>query len=290
MQNTNKILVQLLFLLCASLHAAQEEPIDVGRYPDGIIWVNPGRKDLSLLTPAEQAEVFRRLRAQFRDPDPAIRFSSGISLLQLGDAEGITYAMKLYHQPLDWINARQPESQYLAEGELETEAAHGNAAMLPYLMDDAINGPTEGRAYVDGGDMPGGQSFRNTSSLMAMRTILESSAFPPATRAWAKQAHKIVYEGFIQSEKQQAREQLKLWWEHNKAAILAKDYAKATWLPTTAGQAPPALSAPAKNPAPVSLTTPSPAPSESSPALKWLLLAAATLAALGLGWRLLRRK
>ncbi len=75
--------------------------------------------------------------------------------------------------------------------------------------------------------------------------------------------------------------------KHIEDALAGKAKTAKTWAEILPGAS--AQPSAAKGTQPVSAMH-SPSPSDSSPAIKWLLLAAATLVAFALGWRLLRRK
>jgi hypothetical protein len=293
MQTINKILLAVLCLLGVALRAAQEEPVYVAMYSEEDLRVYPGNKNFRTLSSGEQAEVIRRLRVQLEDSDPDIRFQSAGSLLKLRDEAGIEYMVGLYHQPWDPEKFRyrvgDVHLQLLAEDALESAAHAGVEAILPFLIDDVTRASREVRLKGEPvpSDMPNFRSIQSTSTVMAARSIMRSRAYPPATVAWATKIYDVV----LNKEPTQAEAQLISWWEHNKAAILAKDYAKATWLPpAVGGETPPATPNAPTNPASVTPTPLPPASPDSASPLTWLALAAATLAALALGWRLVRRR
>jgi len=288
--NTNKILLCLLCLLGVTLRAAQEEPFHVAMYSDEDIRVYPGNKNFRTLSSGEQAEVIRRLHLQMGDPDPSMRFGSSLSLLLLRDDVGIAYMVGLYQQPWDpESHSDKPGSQLSAERILESAAHAGVEGILPFLMDNVYHGSPMSRVISGPMDVVIMPSIQEQSIEMALKSIIKSSAYPQAARDWATRTQNTFDRYAPVEQRKQALAQLKLWWEHNKAAILAKDYAKATWLPpAVGGETTPAPSAPVQPSPPA--PTPVPTPPASSSALKWRLLAAAALAALALDWRLRRRR
>jgi hypothetical protein len=131
----------------------------------------------------------------------------------------------------------------------------------------------------------------------AMARIIYWREFPAETREWAR----IVLNSTLDEEATgyvAAPGQFKAWWEHNKEAVLAKDYAKATWLPTEVpakiaqfwkppGAKAPALpSAPRPAPAPAAVIPPAPTGS----LLPWLLGGLAALALTAAAALKLRRR
>ena len=127
-------------------------------------------------------------------------------------------------------------------------------------------------------------SFQDRALHFALQIIKRSTRFPPAARAWVSALHSMPVDPDAQ---------FKDWWEHNKEAVLAKQYEKATWIPDEKiGKDPPdtPAQAPAKITKPSAPSKPAPlAPPDSSSPLPWLLAALAVLAA-GAAALKLRRK
>jgi hypothetical protein len=119
--------------------------------------------------------------------------------------------------------------------------------------------------------------------------------FPAATREWAERVAIVANTAPQNTGYVIAAAQFKAWWEHNKEAVLAKDYAKATWLPSEAPpelaaiwQPPEAKTTPTSRPAPTPTAAIPPAPTGSL--LPWLLGGLAALALAVVAARTLRRR
>ncbi len=228
---------------------------------EALISIN--NKEINRLSPKERAIVRQFLLGELEDPDPRIVISGASILMMLGEEEGIKFWLKAYHE-------HDVKMGQDAQSALEGQAYAGNVALLPYLMDDVYHGSTADRS---GGDLviP---SIRDQSSTFAVWTIESGKLLPAATRAWADSLHTLNQEWWTPNTPPEtagpAIIQLKAWWEHNKEAILAKQYDKATWLPpATLGMNTPAAATPAViAPTPAPSKPPEPPPTDASPVLK----------------------
>jgi hypothetical protein len=264
-----------LLLFCGALRAAEiASGLRILNYSQGevIISYRDGSvgKDIRQMPPAEREDVMRQLRAGTRAGK-----GGGLALLALKDEEGIAILAQAYNSGV-W-------PAVVAEADFKMAAGNGDASILPYLIHNIYNGATQDRG---GGDSYR-PSVRDAALMIAADSIAKSPLFPPATRDWASlHARDVKKIPWVRFEESLA--QFKAWWEHNREAVLAKDYANATWLPTgdpvhdAPQSVPPPEAAPIRAPG-------SPAPA-APPPLKWPLLAAAALAALALAMRLLRRR
>ncbi len=241
-------------LICGSLHAAMDAvDIEIAANNTTIL-IGPDHKDLSLMTPAEREDVLRRLRIESDNPDANTRNQAEYVLLLQNDDETILRLLKAYHA-----------GDRSSELGLSGAANRGTTAVLPYLIDDIYNGPTTERGKV-GADV-GIYSIRDASSIMFLEDVMRATAFSPETRDWAKAA----YNGFRTFSHEQVLTQVKDWWEHNKEAILSKQYDKATWLPTDKASLNPVAASTQTPPTNPASPTPSPSPSSPSP-LPWKLI------------------
>jgi hypothetical protein len=273
-----KILIGLL-LPSGALRAAEDPRVFV--YPDtnGVLRIetvpHSGEdKVLSSLAPDERTELLRRLHAQLGSPDQDTRIWTGRSLLRLDDEEGIAQLAKNYRA-----------------GDLAADQSLDEAreSAVRYLIDGVYNGSDEPRGKSHDWEGP---STKRKSTELTLEAIKRSTAFPAATRAWAREAFDAYHWGSHRVD-----QRLKAWWEHNQEAILAKEYGKATWLP--AGKFDPATD---EIPDPLSIRGASPASASSSatPAapplavtsspLPWVIGALAVLALAGAAALRLRRK
>ncbi len=290
--------LSLLVSLALSKAAGQLSPGEINimhEVATGAILLEPGSARYDTLTAQEKAEVLLTIRAQKESASKEVRLRAWRSLIALEDEQAV----------IDFVKAERDDQHDFEEAGIGFDALP--AMMLPYYIDDIYNGsakltPEERLAADNAGRAQ--LSIRDRAVFSALGIIEGWKEFPAETRQWALCVRSIATTANETIGLPIAADQFKAWWEHNKAPVLAKDYAKATWLPS---EAPPALAeiwqpprpaanqtptAPATsptNPPPV-FPTPTPVSSASTSALKWLLVAAATLAALGLGWRALRRK
>jgi hypothetical protein len=237
--------------------------------------------------------MVRLLYAELDSPDLSTREGAGESLLQINDKA---------------VSARLAKDfaagDYSAELALSHAASAGNLAMIPALIELVYNGSTKIRH--SGSDNPH-LSNSSQATVWVQRSVARSTLFPEATRTWAELASGQLETIGAMVEDPALVNHFKDWWEHNRTAILAKDYGNATWLPTetssevaqrmvqtateasfvrrAANEVKPSPAPPVKLPVIVT-----PAPTEASSALKWPALAVVALAALALGWRFARRK
>jgi hypothetical protein len=91
----------------------------------------------------------------------------------------------------------------------------------------------------------------------AYNIIAGWSAFPTATRDWAQRMGFNFPLHGIGSNAPENR-LLRKWWEHNKEAILSRQYDKATWLPPASEEVPLATAPSASSQ--LNPTQPTPAP------------------------------
>jgi hypothetical protein len=267
-----KITFCLCLLFCATLHAAADLFIYGETDPSGVeriktqnpSFVHLNGKTINDLT-AEEIQVFRAfLVSKLNSKEGDERHMGAAWLMSLADDESVQKVIEAYHA-----------GNHDAGDVLEQIAA------MPHLMNDVHNGPTTWKIIYDV-IIP---SIQYQSTRTALYAIMRDKRFPEQTRTWAERAESL-HRQMIHPKEEQARTQLMAWWEHNKEAVLAKDYAKATWLPPAdLGQIQPEPKA-GDTPAAPNHASPSPAP--ASP-LSWPLLAAGALAALGLGWWFVRR-
>ena len=176
-----------------------------------------------------------------------------------------------------------PDTRGAAEGSIRDSSE----VVLPYLMSDIYIGSAESRP--GGSDTPRA-SIIDTSTIMILEIIIRSERFSKATRVWCTS----VYEACKTSGIATATPQLKAWWEHNKAAVLAKQYDKATWLPAEKTESNAPLGGAAASPGtPKSLAPGQPTGTlhcELWSSVHWFLAAVFILAGIGFGLRFLRRK
>jgi hypothetical protein len=76
---------------------------------------------------------------------------------------------------------------------------------------------------------------KSTAMMYQILTIYPS--FPAETRQWARKEMALAQmnEGGANSE---ANQLMRQWWEHNKDAVLSRQYDKATWLPSASEEIP----------------------------------------------------
>jgi hypothetical protein len=268
MHRTLLPLMVFALLLGTALRAEEDASEFVTNDEQGVLRVYPGGRAFAELSPGQQADVIRRLRAGLQNEERKegdFYGSAGLaveSLININTEETLGYAVAQ-------MRAKGPGS-LMAFAILRTQ---GDERVLPLLIDEIYNGSDEPADPT----IPGYPSIRKIFAGIAGRIIQRSQVLPPATREYGNRLGSVA--------------EFMAWWEHNKAAILAKDYAKATWLPpAVGGETPLATPNAPTNPASVTPTPLPPASPDSASPLKWLALASATLAAFALGWRLWRRR
>lgn len=275
-------------LLCAPAHGATGQEIYILVDRDEITRiVMPERVRYDSLSAERQAEMLRAIKAQRDSTDAEVRSDAWRSLISLEDEEAIAIVVKTFLE--DPYSDAYP-------GALSFAAP----SLLPHLIDAIYNGATK---LTDDERMRALKnddwffSTRARALHMAIGKLSGWKQFPAATQEWATVVGIVSFRAPDDIEDELAAAQFKAWWEHNKEAVLAKDYAKATWLPTEVPDPiarywqPPGAKAtvtPAPRPASAPAAVIPPAPAASR--LPWLLGGLAALALAAVAARTLRHR
>jgi len=128
-------------------------------------------------------------------------------------------------------------------------------AILPYLIEDLTHASSENH-------IPLGVSLMDASLFCCFRTIIDWPGFPPETKKWADDLSSKLQFYYRIGPDSVANRLMREWWEHNKEAVLSRQYDKATWLPPASEQVPdgPMASGPWASPQPQPTQPPSPTP------------------------------
>jgi len=190
------------------LAASGDEQIDLyKRLEDSITRNNSNHayRDFSWITPQIRSELIQYAYSRSNDPSMKEIVPTKEALFWLGDTATIEEKIKAYHK---------------------TDGAQdiiGPPDILPYLVADLTSAPFENHN-------PLGYSPMDKSLVCCLQTIAQWPAFPAETRKWAQGLRAnfgVRGIGPTAPENSLVRE----WWEHNKSAVLARNYADATWLP-----------------------------------------------------------
>lgn len=184
--------------------------------------VHGGYKWTSWITPELLPKAIQRLK-QMREEaippgakDERLAQNFDEALVALDDRETILRLIRDYHEDQGW-------------GETVLEF-NGRAAALSCLSEDLYTGAIERRKGNSG------LSIRDNSANMMFCMIWQNQAFPILSRKWARSIYgysSLEYErpGYDPAKILPVVHAMQQWWEHNKEAIEAKDYEKATWIP-----------------------------------------------------------
>ncbi|HWB60701.1 MAG TPA: hypothetical protein VG733_14495 [Chthoniobacteraceae bacterium] len=206
----NKI-VQILAILSSAVVFA-DPPSGYTIDDNGAVLVGPERKNYNSLSEKERTEFLSRIRLQLDDSDYRSRFQASQLLLILNDEESMGRMIDMYHAgtlPFAFENLR----------------TNGREAIIPWLIPDI---------YKDHGGMveiPGYASLeaKEAAACLVLSSIQNSQNLPAGSRSWAKELN-LNY-GSREIDENQEIVLIKEWWAHNKEAITARQYDKATWIP-----------------------------------------------------------
>jgi hypothetical protein len=165
-------------------------------------WVTPEMKDAFI----------NRAKAGAKSHDPIEQDWYEEALIRLGDKAALQAHVEAFH--------KNPH-----RGLKDADS------LLPYLIDDLYHGSKE---------MPDPYtvSIRDQVDATFLQILRRYPAFPLETRKWAD-ARYDAGGGSIPGDPptywpDEVNLELRMWWEHNKSAVLAGDYGRATWLPSAA--------------------------------------------------------
>jgi hypothetical protein len=239
----------LLKLFCASLFfplletkslAQSQTPEELYVHLENTIVVNGNSPhyDFSWVTPEIRAELIQYAYTTSSNTLPNPQFiTSKDALLMLGDPATVQEAVNAYRK---------------ADG---AESLGGPPeSILPYLIDDLTHASSEDH-------IPLGYSLMDKSLMCSFAVISSWPAFPAATRAWAADSYHKIGLYYLLGPNTNANRMMRKWWEHNKEAILSRQYDKATWLPPASEEVPdgPLATAPSAS-SQLNPTQPTPAP------------------------------
>jgi len=177
------------------------------------------KRDLSWITSEQRKILIQQARNDLNSPIESVKTSAKDQLTTLDDEA-------MLQQLANESKAGNGLSEYILLN-------YGNEIALKYLTDAIYNGSS--KASGEGDVM--GISEMDAAVLGAFRIIIRSKSFPEETRKWAK---KIEYRARTTmiglGSDGSAVKSIRLWWEHNKEAVLSRQYAKATWLPSASEQ------------------------------------------------------
>jgi hypothetical protein len=185
---------------------------DEVKVENGSLVINGSADHLDQLTPELQAEIVPQVRvlltsSNYQDQDTATR-----ALLSINDPVTIQALVKRYQENDDVYAYRYLDSS-------------GNEAIISYLISDAAVPTTKMATSLTGMKIPA----RAASSFLILHAVERSGQFGSGTRAWAKQTLQKYLGNRWNLVDLSAEEEE--WWTHNKDAILAGQYGRASWLP-----------------------------------------------------------
>jgi hypothetical protein len=247
--------------------------------------VMPERARYDSLSAERQAEVLRTIKTQRDSPDAEVRSDAWRSLVALEDEEAIRTVVKAFIE--DYYSDAYPGA-----------FSFSTPAVIPHLIDAiySIPKPLTREDHLRAQEHNAlSLTIRDRAAYLALGYLTERW-FPADTRKWAEAVGNVAINEPYGPGWPLIAEQFKVWWERNKEAVLAKQYDKATWLPSEVPESvakfwkPPgaATAAPATlRPAPPATSAPPPsAPSR----LPWLLGALAALALAAVAVRTIRHR
>lgn len=164
------------------------------------------RYDQRWVTPEMRDALIAKARQLADDPDPKTRLTAQSILIRLGDEASLQAVMDRFHKGDYGI----PESD----------------ALLPYLVNEIYTGET--------GIVRDHMSPMDIALKEMYNIIGHYASFPEKTREWALSTRHLL--SFDRGPGCPANQLMRLWWEHNKDAVIAKQYANATWTPSAEEQ------------------------------------------------------
>jgi hypothetical protein len=176
--------------------------------------------DASSIPPESRPVVVQRIHEILNGPNVSAdtRYTYNYKLAQLGDADGFRGLLETFHGRGGDIGGIGVEGQL---------GDFANETLLPLIIPDVFDPSTE---WVSNGTDVSRAPISYRAAKIALQCLMNSDKFSARTRQWA---HEMVSP--MRSEpnysRNRARDLMRQWWEHNKAAVLAKQYDKATWLP-----------------------------------------------------------
>jgi hypothetical protein len=268
-----KQLYALFILLSAASISYGDAQSDLYHRLEDTISIHTGQPylDFSWMSPNDRTELIQYINAnqnnlpdrQFIRPDEA--------LFWLGDPTVVQEHVDSYRK---------------ADG---GDDIGGPPDVLPYLVDDLTHASSINHIGV-----PWKHSLMDTSVINAYSIIAQWPAFPVATRAWAQRT-RYNFPIYGSGPTATANSMMREWWEHNKDAVLSRQYDKATWLPPVSEEIPgrPMAASPAAS------SQPTPNQTSSSSALTqpdlsiplWIYgVIVLSLGSIGGAWYFLRSK
>jgi hypothetical protein len=229
-------------------------------------WITPEIR-AQLIQYASTADTHDLPKPQFITPQDA--------LYMLGDKATVEARIRTYHK---------------ADG---AQDIGGPPDVLPYLIGDLTQASTENHTGV-----PGHYSLMDTSVIDIYGIIAQWPAFPAETRKWAgDMQYNFMSYAYGYGPNSLANRLMREWWEHNKEAVLSRQYDKATWLPPqneksqtqnpVQASTPPAETKASSSP---TLTSQAHASTETSVPLRLYAIIVLTVGALAGLWYFLRAK
>lgn len=170
------------------------------------------RYDQRWVTPEMRQELLIKAREMERSHDASTSIIAKTALIRLGDEDSIKQCINDFEKStFAGSNFGFPESQYL----------------LPYLIAEIYSAPTN-PVYRE-------MSPMDLAVQGAYNILRHYRTFPDEVRTWVKHIRRTIRQGTGPTDPH--NQLLRLWWEHNKDAVLSEDYAKATWLPSAKQEA-----------------------------------------------------
>jgi hypothetical protein len=165
-------------------------------------WVTPVMKDAFIKRAKAGSNSHNRIEQDWHEA----------ALIRLGDKASIEAHIDAFH--------KDPR-----HGLMDADS------LLPYLIDDLYNGNDQ---FIDNHT----PSVRNQVDAAILQILRRYPTFPPETRKWADERYYAnggaIPGGPPSYWAGEINQELKMWWEHNKDAVLAGDYGRAAWLPSAA--------------------------------------------------------
>jgi hypothetical protein len=170
----------------------------------------PQNADMSWVTPELTQSLIIEAKSNLHNSDPLKGGMANMALIELGDPSTIESYMADYHH-----------------GKLSVMPS---IQLLPYLIDDLYHGSTQIDAMAPNSDVTAGPSLMDNSTVTMYKIVALYPSFRPEIRAWAKREMATGFSN--EGPNSEANQLMRMWWEHNKEAVLTHEYGKVNWLPT----------------------------------------------------------
>ena len=218
MQIYRRLSISRIIVVCigiTSLSAFAEGPESEFIVGDNdVIKVGPDGRDFNSLSPTDRNQVILDMRAMLDNTDFQNREEAFHALFIINDENTIKRVAAMYH-------GSNGTDSYQASRIIKS---YGHEAMIPYLIPDVVS--DHGKKFQGAWPLV---DLSYTSTYIAIGIIADSSQFSAETKAWANGLRKYLIR-YRRDAIAKVKQQVQDWWDHNKVAIVAKQYDKATWL------------------------------------------------------------